>query len=61
MYDLSWTLNQLKVKNVFLHGDLEEEIYMDVPLGFRSSSTHGKVCRLKNHCTNTNKHLEPRV
>ncbi len=57
--DLSWTLNQLEVKNVFLHGHLEEEIYMHVPLGFRSYSTHGKVCRWKSHCTSINKHLEP--
>ena len=29
----------------FLHGDLDEEIYMEVPLGFESEKN--KVCRLK--------------
>nr|KYP50613.1 Retrovirus-related Pol polyprotein from transposon TNT 1-94 [Cajanus cajan]KYP50614.1 Retrovirus-related Pol polyprotein from transposon TNT 1-94 [Cajanus cajan]KYP50615.1 Retrovirus-related Pol polyprotein from transposon TNT 1-94 [Cajanus cajan]KYP50623.1 Retrovirus-related Pol polyprotein from transposon TNT 1-94 [Cajanus cajan] len=29
-----WPLHQLDIKNVFLHGDLDEEIYMEQPLGF---------------------------
>ena len=44
--NLGWSLQQLDVKNAFLHGDLEEEVYMDVPPGFSSQSTVGKVCRL---------------
>jgi Reverse transcriptase (RNA-dependent DNA polymerase) len=35
------------VKNVFLHGDLLEEMYMEVPPGFGTKQTVGKVCRLK--------------
>ncbi|RVW24991.1 Retrovirus-related Pol polyprotein from transposon TNT 1-94 [Vitis vinifera] len=30
----NWDLQQFDVKNVFLHGELEEEIYMEVSLGY---------------------------
>ncbi|KAH9673800.1 hypothetical protein KPL70_018239 [Citrus sinensis] len=39
-------LEQLDVKTVFLHGELEEEIYMLQPEGFAETGKENLVCRL---------------
>ncbi|GJZ40642.1 ribonuclease H-like domain-containing protein [Tanacetum coccineum] len=40
-----WPLFQLDVNNAFLYGDLNEDIYMSLPLGFECADKN-KVCKL---------------
>ena len=40
-------LEQMDVKTAFLHGHLEESIYMEQPQGFREPGSKEKVCLLK--------------
>lgn len=44
---LDWELEQLDVKTAFLHGDLEETIYMHQPQGFVKPGEENKVFLLK--------------
>ena len=42
-----WNLHQFDIKNAFLHGEIDEEIYMQVSSGFGASLDKNKVYRLK--------------
>ena len=45
--NLDWSLLQVDVKNAFLHGDLEEDVYIDIPSSYMPSSGTKVVCKLE--------------
>ena len=45
--NLDWPLHQFDVKIVFLHRDLEKEVYMDIPPGFETSYKIEGMCKLQ--------------
>ncbi len=42
-----WSLHQMDVNNVFFHGDLQEEVYMEQSPGYVDQTHPNLVCRLK--------------
>ncbi|GLU00272.1 hypothetical protein SLE2022_176510 [Rubroshorea leprosula] len=43
----SWPIYQLDVKSAFLHGNLQEQVFVDQPPGYVKSGSEHKVYRLK--------------
>ena len=46
---LGWMMRQLNVKNVYLHGFIKEEVFMEQPPGFINQDLSDHVCKL-NWC-----------
>jgi hypothetical protein len=45
--EMGWKIHQMDVKNAFLNGLIEEEVYIEQPLGFEVHGRESHVCRLK--------------
>jgi len=42
-----WPLHQFDIKNAFLHGEMQEKVYMDQPPSFLAPGDSRLVCKLQ--------------
>jgi hypothetical protein len=42
----NWVIHQLDISNAFLHGYIEEEVFMEQPKGFEDPNLPNHICRL---------------
>jgi hypothetical protein len=47
VHQFDFELAQLDIKTAFLHGELDKEIYMSQPTGYRVADNDKRVCKLK--------------
>jgi hypothetical protein len=45
--EMGWKIHQMDVKTTFLNGLIQEEEYIEKPLGFEVHGRKSHVCRLK--------------
>ena len=44
----NWPFHQMDIKNVFLNGNLEKKVYMEIPSCLKTKININEVCKLKN-------------
>jgi len=44
---MGWNIHQMHLKTAFLNGTIDEEVYIEQPLGFEVQDRKAYVCRLK--------------
>ena len=44
---MKWKIHQMNVKTTLLNGVVEEEVYVEQPLGFKTHDKKTHVCKLK--------------
>jgi hypothetical protein len=45
--EMGWKIHQMDVKTTFLNGLIQEEVYIEKPLGFEVHGRESHVCRMK--------------
>ena len=45
--EMGWKIHQMDVKNAFLNGVIQEEVYVEKPQGFEIHGKESHACRLR--------------